>query len=96
MTNRAPASLASRSVSSLSITTEHRIMKRKWTAVSLLVTGGVLLASKLIVNSPVPFMLFLMGHGIMATTSWKHRDYPLITVNLVWLIIDMIGVISWW
>ena len=81
---------------SLSETEEHKIVKRKWWAVILLIIGGVMLAGR-IPNIPpsIPYAFFFFGHGGMLHSFFKKHDYPMVIVNFVWLLIDTIGMIRW-
>ena len=80
----------------LSETQEHKIVKRKWWAVILLIVGGIILAGR-IPNIPpsIPYVLFFFGHGGMLHSFFNKHDYPMVIVNLVWLMIDVIGIIRW-
>lgn len=79
----------------LTETQEHIIVKRKWWAVLLLIIGGVILAGKLPVPLFVPYVFFFFGHGGMLHSFYKKHDYPMVIVNGVWLLIDVIGMIRW-
>lgn len=80
----------------LTETEEHKIVKRKWWAVILLIIGGVMLAGKIPHISPaIPYMFFFFGHGGMLHSFYLKRDIPMVIVNLVWLLIDIIGMIRW-
>lgn len=80
----------------LSATDEHKIVKRKWWAVLLLIVGGIILAGR-IPNIPlsIPYALFFLGHGGMLHSFWNKRDYPMVIVNGVWILIDIVGMIRW-
>ena len=80
---------------SLSETQEHKIIKRKWWAVLILIAGGIILAGKLPVPLFVPYVLFFFGHAGMFHSFYLKRDIPMVIVNSVWLIIDVVGVIRW-
>lgn len=80
----------------LTETQEHIIVKRKWWAVMLLITGGIMLAGKIPHVPPsIPYALFFFGHGGMLHSFYLKRDIPMVIVNLVWLVIDIIGMIRW-
>lgn len=80
----------------LSETQEHVIVKRKWWAVVLLIIGGVILAGRVPFIPPfIPYVLFFFGHGGMLHSFWNKRDYPMVIVNSVWLLIDMVGAYRW-
>lgn len=80
---------------SLSLTEEHRIVKRKWWAVIILIIGGIMLAGRLPVPLFVPYVFFFFGHGGMLHSFWNKHDIPMVLVNLVWLVIDLVGAIRW-
>ena len=81
---------------SLTETEEHIIVKRKWWAVLILIVGGVILAGR-IPYAPmwIPYLLFFFGHGGMLHSFYNKKDYPMVIVNAVWLLIDIIGIIRW-
>lgn len=79
----------------LTETQEHAIVKRKWWAVFLLIVGGIILAGKLPLPLWIPYVFFFFGHGGMLHSFYNKRDYPMVIVNLVWILIDIVGVIRW-
>lgn len=79
----------------LTQTEEHRIVKRKWWAVILLIAGGIILAGKLPLPLSIPYVLFFFGHGGMLHSFYAKRDIPMVIVNLVWILIDTVGAIRW-
>lgn len=80
----------------LSETEEHKIVKRKWWAVLLLIIGGIILAGRIPnISLWIPYLLFFLGHGGMLHSFFNKKDYPMVIVNAVWLLIDIIGIIRW-
>lgn len=80
----------------LTETQEHTIVKRKWWAVFLLIIGGVVLAGRIPYIPPfIPYIFFFFGHGGMLHSFWLKHDRPMVIVNLVWLLIDLVGVARW-
>lgn len=79
----------------LTDTGEHRIHRRKWWAILILIVGGVMLAGKLSVPYTLAYLLLLLGHLGMLHTFYDKRDVPMIMVNAVWVLIDMIGMYRW-
>jgi hypothetical protein len=79
----------------LTETQEHKIVKRKWWAVILLIIGGIMLAGKLPVPLFIPYVLFFFGHGGMLHSFYEKHDIPMVMVNFVWLLIDITGIIRW-
>jgi hypothetical protein len=79
----------------LTDTEEHKIVKRKWWAVVLLIIGGIILAGRLPVPQSVPFVFFFFGHMGMIHSFFKKYDYPMLLVNIAWVVIDIIGFVRW-
>lgn len=79
----------------LSHTAEHRVITRKWWAVSILIAGGIILAGKLPVPLSIPYVLFFFGHAGMLHSFWDKKDIPMVIVNGVWLLIDLMGIYRW-
>jgi len=79
----------------LTDTGEHRIHRRKWWAILILIVGGVMLAGKLSVSYTLAYLFLLLGHLGMLHTFYDKRDVPMIMVNAVWVLIDMIGMYRW-
>lgn len=81
----------------LSDTTEHKIHQRKWFAVILLILGGVLLAGRVsVVPMTISYMLLFLGHAGMFHQMYLKRDVPLSLVNVIWLLVDVMGMYRWW
>lgn len=79
----------------LTDTAEHRIHKRKWWAILILIAGGVMLAGRLPVPFSVAYLLLLFGHLGMLHTFYDKRDIPMMVVNAVWVVIDAVGMYRW-
>lgn len=79
----------------LTQTGEHRVVRRKWWAVGLLIVGGMALAGRLPVPLWIPYVLLFFGHGGMLHSFWEKRDMSMTMVNAVWLVIDTLGIVRW-
>jgi hypothetical protein len=79
----------------LTETEEHLIVKRKWWTIGLLILGGIMAACRLPFSRSIPYVFLFLGHGGMLHSFWKKHDYPMVIVNSVWLVIDMVGMIRW-
>lgn len=79
----------------LSDTAEHRIHTRKWWAILILVVGGVMLAGRLPIPFSIAYALLFFGHAGMLHSFWEKKDNPMVLVNLVWLVIDAVGMYRW-
>ena len=81
---------------SLTTTAEHRIHQRKWAAVVILVIGGLLLAGRAPVPMTFSYFLLFFGHAGMLHQMYLKRDVPLFLVNIIWCLIDALGMYRWW
>ena len=79
----------------LTETAEHRIHRRKWWAILILIIGGVMLAAKLPIPFSLAYLLLFFGHAGMLHSFWEKRDMPMVIVNTVWLFIDALGFYRW-
>ena len=41
------------------------------------------------------YYIFLIGHLIMTYVLFKFKDWSLFFMNMVWVIIDVLGIIKW-
>lgn len=67
----------------------------KWISVLLTVVAALSISLKL-TDVLICYFIFLAGHGIMVGVMLKNRDWSLLTMNLVWLSIDLLGIFTWW
>jgi hypothetical protein len=81
---------------SLTETAEHRIHQRKWAAVVILVIGGLLLAGRAPIPMTFSYFLLFFGHAGMLHQMYLKRDVPLFLVNIIWCLIDALGMVRWW
>lgn len=81
---------------SLSNTQEHQIHQRKWAAVIILVIGGLLLASRAPIPMAFSYSLLFFGHAGMMHQMYLKHDIPLFIVNIIWLGVDVLGMMRWW
>jgi hypothetical protein len=79
----------------LSETAEHKIHTRKWWAIVILVLGGIMLAGRLPVPYTLAYLFLLFGHLGMLHTFFDKRDIPMMVVNAVWVVIDVVGMYRW-
>lgn len=66
----------------------------KWTTTALFLAAGLTLSLKLSF-SVVGFFLFLTGHIILIAVFLKAKDWPLVSQNLMFCTIDLIGIYRW-
>lgn len=66
----------------------------KWISVAITITAALTISLR-ITDIFVSYLLFLVGHSIMVVIFAKNRDSSLLFMNLVWVVIDIIGIIRW-
>jgi hypothetical protein len=70
--------------------------KTKWFSIGLMLLGAIPLSFNLtMVPFQLAFLSFFIGHAIMAYLMYKQREYSLVFINIVWCIIDVVGIIRW-
>jgi hypothetical protein len=42
------------------------------------------------------YYIFLIGHLIMTYVLFKFKDWSLFFMNMVWVVIDIVGIIKWY
>jgi hypothetical protein len=43
----------------------------------------------------ISYYIFLVGHTVMTFVMYKSKDWSLFSMNIVWITIDIIGIIRW-
>lgn len=77
------------------MTQKNHIRKTiNWIASALLITGGVLISSKL-KYFEYSYCLFFIGHFIYVVDFIKKKQYSYLTANLFFLSIDILGIYRW-
>jgi|LakMenEpi03Aug12_release.lakeMendotaPanAssembly.Ray.scaffolds.fasta_scaffold3063972_1 hypothetical protein len=70
------------------------IKKLKWVSVIISVIAAITISFKL-TDVAIAYVIFFIGHTSMSFIMLKERDWSLFTMNLIWVIIDIIGFINW-
>lgn len=66
-----------------------------WIGTLLQVGGAAMLASRL--GKPADaYLVMLLGSGIWVEVASRRRDWPLLTMQLVFFVLNAIGVWRWW
>jgi hypothetical protein len=66
----------------------------KWLSTTLFLCAGLILALNL-PFSKVGFILFFIGHIVLLGVFVRARDWPMITQNGFFILIDLIGIYRW-
>lgn len=70
------------------------IEKLKWISVAITIIAAVTISFKLTAIW-LSYCLFLIGHSIMIYVMIRNKDWSLLTMNLIWIVIDITGFINW-
>jgi hypothetical protein len=66
----------------------------KWVSVFVTIFAALTISLKL-TPMLISYTLFLSGHLPMLIILMKDKDWSLATMNLIWVIIDILGIIIW-
>jgi len=66
----------------------------KWVSVVITIIAALTISLR-ITDIVISYIIFLIGHAIMFVVMFKHKDWSLFTMNVVWVIIDVLGIIMW-
>lgn len=66
----------------------------KWISVVITIIAALTISLR-ITDILISYVLFLTGHSIMVCIFIKNRDSSLLFMNLVWVAIDIIGIVRW-
>lgn len=72
----------------------NKINFLKWASVFITILAALTISLKLteIITS---YLIFLFGHILMFYIMLKTKDWSLFFMNLIWVLIDIIGIIKW-
>ena len=70
--------------------------KAKWGSIALMLMAAIPLSFNLtFIPFSLAFLLFFLGHSSMAYLMYLQKEYSLVFVNIIWCIIDIVGMIRW-
>ncbi len=67
----------------------------KWISVIITIIAALTISLR-VTDILISYIIFLIGHVIMFIVMFKDKDWSLFTMNVVWVIIDIIGIVMWW
>lgn len=71
---------------------EHKIIK--WFSVIVTIIAALTISLR-VTEIITSYYIFLVGHITMAYVLYRDKDWSLFFMNLVWIGIDIIGIIKW-
>ena len=66
----------------------------KWISVVITIIAALFISLR-ITNIVISYYIFLVGHTIMAFILYKEKDWSLFFMNMVWVMIDVLGIVKW-
>ena len=71
---------------------KHKMMK--WFSVIITIIAALTISLR-ITEIVASYYIFLVGHLTMSYILYRDKDWSLFFMNLVWVVIDVIGIIKW-
>jgi len=71
---------------------KHKMVK--WFSVIITIIAALTISLR-ITEIVASYYIFLLGHLTMSYILYRDRDWSLFFMNLVWVVIDVIGIIKW-
>jgi len=67
----------------------------KWLSVVITIMAAITISLR-VIDVVFSYYIFLIGHLIMTYVLFKFKDWSLFFMNMVWVIIDIVGIIKWY
>lgn len=67
----------------------------KWLSVVITIIAALTISLR-VIDVLFSYYIFLIGHLIMSYVLFKFKDWSLFFMNMVWVIIDIVGIIKWY
>lgn len=73
---------------------DKNIKLLKWMSVIITILAALTISLR-VTEILTSYIIFLIGHILMFFVMLKVKDWSLFFMNLIWIIIDIIGIIKW-
>lgn len=67
----------------------------KWLSVVITIMAALTISLR-VIDVVFSYYIFLIGHLIMTYVLFKFKDWSLFFMNMVWVTIDIVGIIKWY
>ena len=67
----------------------------KWLSVVITIMAALTISLR-VIDVVFSYYIFLIGHISMTYVLFKFKDWSLFFMNMVWVIIDIVGIIKWY
>ena len=64
----------------------------KWFSVAITIIAALTISLR-VIDIVFSYYIFLTGHAIMSYVLFRDKDWSLLFMNMVWVVIDIIGII---
>jgi hypothetical protein len=65
----------------------------KWLNIIILIVAALTISLE-ITTMPISFLIFLIGHIMMVILMIQQKEWQLVIVNIIWSMIDILGIIN--
>ncbi len=66
----------------------------KWVSVVITILAALTISLR-VTDILISYIVFLVGHLSMAIIMLRDKDWSLLSMNIIWIIIDITGIITW-
>tara|TARA_R110001606_G_scaffold108965_8_gene234365 strand:- start:26160 stop:26384 length:225 start_codon:yes stop_codon:yes gene_type:complete len=66
----------------------------KWVSVLITILAALTISLR-VTDILISYIIFLVGHLSMTLIMLKDKDWSLLSMNIIWVVIDIIGIITW-
>ena len=73
----------------------NKLKMFKWFSVVITIMAALTISLR-VIDVVFSYYIFLIGHLIMTYVLFKFKDWSLFFMNMVWVIIDIVGIIKWY
>ena len=72
----------------------NKLKMVKWFSVAITIIAALTISLR-VIDVVFSYYIFLMGHIIMSYVLFRDKDWSLFFMNMVWVIIDVLGIVKW-
>ena len=66
----------------------------KWVSVIITILAALTISLR-VTDILISYIIFLIGHLSMTFIMLRDKDWSLLSMNIIWVVIDIIGIITW-
>ena len=73
----------------------NKLKMVKWFSVAITIIAALTISLR-VIDVVFSYYIFLIGHTIMSYVLFRDKDWSLFFMNMVWVVIDIVGIIKWY